>query len=1064
MVDVVHNHVRDQSAVGCSISSGSDEVSDSNVLIDNLTDKEKSSLYQGDRRLLFGRFFERNSCEVSRKPLFELKTDDEKVNWSIFVRPKNEKDVRVHESYSAVQQSLTESSYLDASVQCSVAEVCGGSLGYSNLQQQETINTKTSLWLTAETSMTKGELITDEDCVRYSENFLREVNKLVSDEITSKQRWEEFMQKYGQFYISQCYIGGAAYSSKKISVRDNKQRDTAKHEFQASFEASIGAAPVEIGGSFARGQERHRNHHNAAQVTAMSLKCRGGNPAKCSRQDFGIWEHSVNTNYQLWAVTKVTRVRPFYHLLDDEKQRKIRKLMPRAETCPPTLAVAPQWGPVFGTDRPNHRPVSDKQEFKGKIAAVRVCDCFASKWLPDKLYPNMVASIAFKVNGEWKYEFEAAGKQGDSRELALADDEWIVKVETRCGDHINWLKMWTNKDRVIEGGGRPGGEYALDHGHADRCKLVGAGALSRGHHWIYRLQFLWQVDSATEDEEKRRDDEWLQKQQDIQARHDRTIESLKGEIERLRNENEEKHAHAVEELEQSEQVLKTRNAQLQKDIEQMQRSVSEKDARLQSAADRERQHQVEEQRRSDEWQQAEQSLQQQLERLRNENEESRRRDSERHAHAVEELKQSEQVLETRNAQLQRDMQEAEERRQREIADTNAEHNRTTLELSQNIDQMQRSLREKDVQLQQAQEELEEKRDMSNRLPVAQLSQCNEAWKGYELVLRSQSDDHEPRVVLPQCLPTDANLLPYTLSFRIEFLTISTAGYHGGFYFGSNDPTRDRWRGHTTLEEKADVTVVDCYFERNQFRVYGAAGLGPDNEIRTGDRTFEQLNDKKWEIVFDRNNRCSFYHDGVLIERNFTAVGVGGCLGFWVYHSGAMRVHDLRVGRLFRNSSRIKLKHGVGRLRSQSGQYIPGSQRQRVSASGPDSAPDDNEWFEVKTDTVSAIRYGDDIRLQHVLTGHYLYSSDEHVSPVTQQQEVSCQGVLNDNSLWRVVLASNNQSTDFWRVGDVINLIHRATNNKLHSHDLRFPDNEQEREVTCFAHSDAGDNWACAELI
>eukprot|EP00485_Elphidium_margaritaceum_P010274 CAMPEP_0202702146 /NCGR_PEP_ID=MMETSP1385-20130828/15171_1 /ASSEMBLY_ACC=CAM_ASM_000861 /TAXON_ID=933848 /ORGANISM="Elphidium margaritaceum" /LENGTH=726 /DNA_ID=CAMNT_0049359735 /DNA_START=77 /DNA_END=2257 /DNA_ORIENTATION=- len=179
----------------------------------------------------------------------------------------------------------------------------------------------------------------------------------------------------------------------------------------------------------------------------------------------------------------------------------------------------------------------------------------------------------------------------------------------------------------------------------------------------------------------------------------------------------------------------------------------------------------------------------------------------------------------------------------------------------------------------------------------------------------------------------------------------------------------------------------------------------------------------------------------------------------------------------RYSSRIKLMHvGTrGVLHSHHSRYPEGSKQQQVTAY---SQRDDNDWFMVKrgfsqTPLLSTehsqsqaqkVKYHDVIQLQHVATAAYLHSHD-FKSAVSKQQEVSCYAGLDGNNNWKLVLASNENSTDFWRMGDKVNLIHCGTNQRLHSHKLYYPDwGFRQQEVTCYGHRDHNDNWLCQELI
>ena len=67
------------------------------------------------------------------------------------------------------------------------------------------------------------------------------------------------------------------------------------------------------------------------------------------------------------------------------------------------------------------------------------------------------------------YDGKSAGVHGDASqgevaELELADDEYVVGVSGRHGDHLDSIEFTTNKQRTVGGGG-PGGEPYSARGH-----------------------------------------------------------------------------------------------------------------------------------------------------------------------------------------------------------------------------------------------------------------------------------------------------------------------------------------------------------------------------------------------------------------------------------------------------------------------------------------------------------------------------------------------------------------------------------------------------------------------
>jgi len=132
---------------------------------------------------------------------------------------------------------------------------------------------------------------------------------------------------------------------------------------------------------------------------------------------------------------------------------------------------------------------------------------------------------------------------------------------------------------------------------------------------------------------------------------------------------------------------------------------------------------------------------------------------------------------------------------------------------------------------------------------------------------------------------------------------------------------------------------------------------------------------------------------------------------------------------------IKLKHvGTGyRLHSHEVSYGSGSKQQTVT--GFPNKDDNNSFWIVRQSFQSpACRQGseikkrDIIRLQHLNTLRNLHSHT-HVSPMTQQQEVSCfgdngNGDVGDN--WRIVPTTSSSTSEFWLRGEKVRLQHVDT--------------------------------------
>jgi len=134
-------------------------------------------------------------------------------------------------------------------------------------------------------------------------------------------------------------------------------------------------------------------------------------------------------------------------------------------------------------------------------------------------------------------------------------------------------------------------------------------------------------------------------------------------------------------------------------------------------------------------------------------------------------------------------------------------------------------------------------------------------------------------------------------------------------------------------------------------------------------------------------------------------------------------------------SLIKLKHvGTGyRLHSHEVSYGSGSKQQTATAF---PNVDDNNSFWIIRSAFQAppcapgteIKKGDIIRLQHLNTLRNLHSH-YHVSPLTQQQEVSCfgdngNGDTGDN--WKVVASPSSSSSSQWLRGEKVRIQHADT--------------------------------------
>jgi hypothetical protein len=134
--------------------------------------------------------------------------------------------------------------------------------------------------------------------------------------------------------------------------------------------------------------------------------------------------------------------------------------------------------------------------------------------------------------------------------------------------------------------------------------------------------------------------------------------------------------------------------------------------------------------------------------------------------------------------------------------------------------------------------------------------------------------------------------------------------------------------------------------------------------------------------------------------------------------------------------------------------------------------DDNDYWRIHRSTQTGqniINYNEVIGLEHVVTGHWLHSHSgpELLSPVTNQQEVTCSINRDVNDWWRV----NKVEGQFekWLVGDVIKLTHVNTGMVLHSHGgentgWRYTPVTGQQEVTAYNSNDANDYWMVVAII
>ncbi|KAF7732880.1 hypothetical protein EC973_000156 [Apophysomyces ossiformis] len=149
-------------------------------------------------------------------------------------------------------------------------------------------------------------------------------------------------------------------------------------------------------------------------------------------------------------------------------------------------------------------------------------------------------------------------------------------------------------------------------------------------------------------------------------------------------------------------------------------------------------------------------------------------------------------------------------------------------------------------------------------------------------------------------------------------------------------------------------------------------------------------------------------------------------------------------------------------------YEGGSGQQQVFAGGWQAIPEAT-WivippFHVTEEPGVPIRYGDTIRLKHVVTRRNLHSHPDWESPVTGQQEVTAFGgdfESDNNDYWRVEpwieeeKEEEEEYNEFWHVGQSFMLRHVETGVTLHEESLT----EESNEVTGFQEGpDENDRW------
>ncbi|GBF82454.1 MIR domain-containing protein [Aphanothece sacrum] len=170
-------------------------------------------------------------------------------------------------------------------------------------------------------------------------------------------------------------------------------------------------------------------------------------------------------------------------------------------------------------------------------------------------------------------------------------------------------------------------------------------------------------------------------------------------------------------------------------------------------------------------------------------------------------------------------------------------------------------------------------------------------------------------------------------------------------------------------------------------------------------------------------------------------------------------------------SQIKMRHTLTGFHLHSHpinyKHPNSSQQQQVTCFNNGAGGDDNDFWIVKSVNVSnprdnelqAVKDGDMLRFEHILTQKNLHSHPGIPSPITGQQEVTCFGFSgsgDSNDLWKIEI----EGGGIWNDSKRVRLIHVNTGFALHSHGGQLMNDLTafQQEVTCFSGRDENDLW------
>jgi dolichyl-phosphate-mannose--protein O-mannosyl transferase len=174
-------------------------------------------------------------------------------------------------------------------------------------------------------------------------------------------------------------------------------------------------------------------------------------------------------------------------------------------------------------------------------------------------------------------------------------------------------------------------------------------------------------------------------------------------------------------------------------------------------------------------------------------------------------------------------------------------------------------------------------------------------------------------------------------------------------------------------------------------------------------------------------------------------------GNMVNYQDTIKIKHVQTGNVL-HSHKLNYRHNGG-----------SGQQQVTCYHGRDS----NDFFKIvgiQGYETGPVPCGMPVNIVHVGTGLYLHSHHGLPSPSTGQQEVTCYHGIDQNNHWVIAPVGFNQGP--LQAGSVIQITHKATGKRLHSHPNKFDlgNGDQQQEVTCHgASNDANDNWRISEI-